>query len=96
MQPRLYQVSPDFKNMVTTILQTKKFSSVFPFMNLINRDGFIYAEDELNQIVQFLGEFSYNEVSDFFRGLPNIVTELENSKYETNPTENALETNLAE
>ena len=92
MQPKLYQVSPDFKNMVTTILQTKKFSSVFPFMNLVNRDGFIYAEDELNQIVQFLGEFSYNEVSDFFRGLPNIVTELETS----NPTDNAMETTLAE
>lgn len=80
MQQRLYNVSPEFKNTVTTILQTKKFSTVFPFMNLVNRDGFTYTEDELNQIVQFLGEFAYNEVSDFFKSLPSLVTEVSNQQ----------------
>ena len=80
MQQRLYNVDPEFKNTVTTILQTKKFSTVFPFMNLVNRDGFTFTEDELNQIVQFLGEFAYNEVSDFFKSLPSLVTEVSNQQ----------------
>jgi len=70
-----YEVTPEFKTQVTTILATKKFSTVFPFMNLINRDGFIYAEQELNQVVQFLGEFPYNEVAEFFTKLSSQISE---------------------
>jgi hypothetical protein len=44
-------------------------------MNLINRDGFTYNEQELNSIVQFVGEFPYNEVAEFFQILPNNVKE---------------------
>jgi hypothetical protein len=72
---RNYTVSPEFKTQVTAILQTKKFSAVFPFMNLVNREGFEYTEQELNQLVQFLGEFPYNEVAEFFQILPSMVTE---------------------
>ena len=72
---RNYTVSPEFKTQVTAILQTKKFSAVFPFMNLVNRDGFVYNEQELNQIVQFLGEFPYNEVAEFFQSVPSLVKE---------------------
>lgn len=72
---RYYTVSPEFKTQVTAILQTKKFSAVFPFMNLLNRDGFAYSEQELNQIVQFLGEFPYNEVAEFFQLIPSLVKE---------------------
>ena len=57
---RTYTVKPEFKTQVTAILSTKKFSAVFPFMNLINREGFTYNEQELNQMVQFLSEFPDN------------------------------------
>ena len=70
-----YVVTPEFKTRVTDILNTKKFTSVFAFMNLINREGFIFTEAELNQTVQFLGEFPYNEVAELFNRLPVIVTQ---------------------
>jgi hypothetical protein len=73
---RTFQVTNEFKNKTTEILNTKKFSAVFPYMNLVNREGFVYTEQELNQIVQFLGEFSYNEVAEFFQTLPSMVTDL--------------------
>lgn len=72
---RNYTVTPEFKTQVTTLLNTKKFSAVFPYMNLINRDGFTYNEQELNSIVQFVGEFPYNEVGEFFQVLPTNVKE---------------------
>jgi hypothetical protein len=72
---RNYTVSPEFKTQVSTILSTKKFSTVFPHMNLVNREGFTYSEVELNSIVQFLGEFAYNEVAEFFTVLPTLVKE---------------------
>lgn len=70
-----YNVSPDFKTQVSAILATKKFTTVFPYMNLINRDGFTYTEGELNSFVQHLGEYSYNEVAEFFQKLPGYCTE---------------------
>jgi len=70
-----YVVTPEFKQRVTDILNTKKFTQVFPFMNLINREGFQFSETELNQLVQFLGDFSYNEVAELFNRLPVIVTQ---------------------
>lgn len=80
-----YQVTPEFKTQVAEILATQKFSTVFPFMNLINREGFTYSEEELNSIVQFLGEFSYSTVAEFFNNLANHVS-----------TENAETTNKVE
>ena len=71
-----YVVTPEFKQRVTDILNTKKFTQVFPFMNLVNREGFTFDENELNQLVQFLGEFAYNEVSELFNRLPSIVTQV--------------------
>jgi hypothetical protein len=70
-----YTVSPEFKTHVTSILNTNKYSLVFPFMNLVNRDGFVYTEFELNELIQFLGEFPYNEVAEFFLLLPTLVDE---------------------
>lgn len=72
---RTYTVSTEFKTHVTNILSTKKFTSVFPFMNLINRDGFEFNEQELNQLIQFMGEFPYNEVAEFFQTISKQVTE---------------------
>jgi hypothetical protein len=72
---KMYTVSPAFKNAVTEILGTQKFSAVFPYMNLINREGFTYTEEELNSFVQFLGEFPYTQVAEFFRALPELVKE---------------------
>ena len=86
-----YEVTPEFKTQVTTILATKKFSTVFPFMNLINRDGFTYNEQELNQVVQFLGEFPYNEVAEFFTKLSSIINELPEG-HEPTATEPSNET----
>jgi len=70
-------VSPDFKTRVTDILNTKKFTVVFPYMNLINREGNIYTESELNQLVQFLGELPYSEVSELFNLIPVLVQKVE-------------------
>lgn len=72
-------VTPDFKTRVTDILNTKKFTAVFPYMNLINREGNTYTESELNQLVQFLGELPYTEVSELFTLLPVIVQKAEDS-----------------
>ena len=73
---RNYTVTPEFKTQVNAILETKKFSTVFPFMNLVKREGFMYSEQELNSIVQFLGDFAYNEVVSFFQALPVMVQEV--------------------
>ncbi len=73
---RNYTVTPEFKAQVNVILETKKFSTVFPFMNLVKREGFMYSEQELNSIVQFLGDFAYNEVASFFQALPVMVQEV--------------------
>ena len=79
-------VSPDFKTRVTDVLNTKKFTSVFPYMNLINREGNTYNESELNQLVQFLGELPYSEVSELFDLIPVIVQKVEESSTETATT----------
>jgi hypothetical protein len=90
-----YVVTPEFKSRVTDILKTKKFASVFPFMNLINREGFIYEENELNSLTQLLGEFPYAEVSEFFALVPQLVKKHENAKQESAPAEMALESQEA-
>jgi hypothetical protein len=76
---RNYNVTPEFKTQVSAVLATKKFTTVFPYMNLINREGFTYTETELNSVVQFLGEFSYNEVAEFFQQLPTYCTEVDST-----------------
>ncbi len=84
-----FNVLPEFKSQVADILSKKKFSSVFQYMNLVNRDGNLYAESELNSIVQLLGEFSYSEVADFFGRLPDMVSEVTPEKVSTeSETEN--------
>jgi len=88
---RNYTVTPEFKTQVTALLNTKKFSAVFPYMNLINRDGFNYNEQELNSVVQFVGEFPYNEVAEFFQTLPGNVKEATNEEAVQEPTEQIAE-----
>ena len=83
-----FTVSPDFKSRVSEILGKKKFTQVFPFMNLINREGFNYTETELNQIIQFVGDFSYNEVAEFFTLIPTLVKEV---NVESTPTDHTSE-----
>lgn len=85
-----FNVSPEFKTRVTDILNAKKFSAVFQYMNLVNREGNLYTEAELNGIVQVLGEFSYSEVSDFFKVLPDLVTEV-NSESESSDKVKAVD-----
>jgi len=71
-----FVVSPQFKTRVTDILSTKKFSAVFAYMNLVNREGNVYKEGELNQLIQFIGEFPYSEVAEFFALMPELVQPL--------------------
>jgi hypothetical protein len=73
MQQSTYKVTPDFKNRVTTILSGKKFTVVFPFMNLVNRDSDVYNEQELNSLIQFIGDLPYVEVAEFFNLVPGMV-----------------------
>jgi hypothetical protein len=86
-----FTVSPDFKTRVTEILNTKKFASVFPFMNLINREGFVYTETELNGLIQFLGEFQYNEVSELFKLIPALVQKNEMPVTQETPSQEPVE-----
>jgi len=79
MSQKSFQVSPEFKESLTAILQTKKFSAVFPYMNLVNREGFIYTETELNSFVSLLSEFPYAEVAEFFATIKSNVTELDSN-----------------
>jgi hypothetical protein len=78
-----YNVTHEFKQQVTEILSAHKFSTVFPYMNLINREGFAYSEEELNQVVQFLGEMPYSQVAEFFKLLPAMVSEATKSEAAT-------------
>lgn len=77
--PKQFQVSPEFKERLTEILQAKKFAAVFPYMNLVNREGFTYTEEELNSFVALLSEFPYAEVAEFFATIKQNVTELSSS-----------------
>lgn len=86
-----YQVTPEFKTQVAEILATQKFSTVFPYMNLINRDGFVYSEEELNSIVQFVGEFPYSTVAEFFNGLSAHVSQEGNLNAVEPSVENTVE-----
>jgi hypothetical protein len=91
-----YIVTPEFKQRVTDILNTKKFTTVFPWMNLINREGFVYSEAELNQLVQFLGDFPYIEVSEFFNLLPTLVNSQETSQADQTDAPQTDETQCCE
>ena len=78
-----FKVSADFKARVTAILSSKKFTAVFPYMNLINREGDIYTESELNSLIQFMGTFAYAEVAEFFNLLPTLASEIAETNSET-------------
>lgn len=73
---KLMKVSPEFKKIVKDILLTKKYGLVFPYMNLIDREGFEYQEGELNALIKFLAEFSYQEVFMFFNSLKDMIEDL--------------------
>lgn len=79
MTQKTFKVTPEFKERVTEILQTKKFGAVYPYMNLINREGFLYSESELNNVVQLLSEFPYAEVAEFFSSVKENVEEVQAS-----------------
>ena len=66
MQQKKFKVTEVFKESVTEILKTKKYSAVYPYMTMINREEMIYTEDELNSFISLLSEFSYSEVAEFF------------------------------
>jgi len=82
---KVFEVTPEFKERLTEILQTKKFGAVFPFMNLVNREGTTYTEEELNSFVALLSEFPYVEVAEFFSTIKQNVTEVNEEKEK--PTE---------
>jgi hypothetical protein len=82
-----YNVTPEFKTQTTEILNTKKFSAVFAYMNLVTREGYTYTEEELNSVVQFLGEFPYSEVNEFFKTLPQHVSPVTEPSSATPTTE---------
>jgi len=86
-----YQVTPEFKTQVAEILATQKFSTVFPYMNLINREGFNYTEEELNSLVQFVGEFPYSAVAEFFTTLASHVNQEDNLNAVEPSVENTFE-----
>ena len=73
---KTFTVTKAFKESVTEILMEKKFNAVYPYMNLINREGFEYTEGELNNLVQFLSEFPYANVAEFFASIKENVKEL--------------------
>lgn len=73
---KTFQVTPEFKERITELLQKLKFVTIFPYMNLINREGFIYTEDELNSFIALLSEFPYAEVAEFFATIKQNVIEV--------------------
>jgi|688.fasta_scaffold1197616_1 hypothetical protein len=82
MSQKVFQVTPEFKERLTEILQAKKFGAVFPYMNLVNREGFVYTEEELNSLVALLSEFPYGEVAEFFSSIKQNVSELNEENVE--------------
>ena len=77
MQQKKFEVTEVFKESVTEILKTKKYSAVYPYMTMINREEMIYTEDELNSFISLLSEFSYSEVAEFFATIKHHVSEIE-------------------
>lgn len=77
MQQKKFKVTEVFKESVTEILKTKKYSAVYPYMTMINREEMIYTEDELNSFISLLSEFSYSEVAEFFATIKHHVSEIE-------------------
>jgi hypothetical protein len=73
---KTFQVTPEFKERITELLQKLKYGTIFPYMNLINREGFIYTEDELNSFIALLSEFPYAEVAEFFATIKQNVIEV--------------------
>lgn len=71
-----FLVTPEFKQRLTEILQPKKFGAIFSYMNLVNREGFVYTEDELNSFIALLSEFPYVDVAEFFSTVKQNVTEI--------------------
>jgi hypothetical protein len=82
---KTFIVTKNFKESVTEILMEKKFNAVYPYMNLINREGFEYAEGELNSLVQFLSEFPYANVAEFFASIKENVKEVSSEIQESEP-----------
>lgn len=82
-----FQVTPEFKEQVTEILQSKKFGAVYPYMNLINREGFTFTEQELNSLIALLSEFPYADVAEFFSSIKMNITEIENETVENPQSE---------
>ena len=77
MQQKKFKVTEVFEESVTEILKTKKYSAVYPYMTMINREEMIYTEDELNSFISLLSEFSYSEVAEFFATIKHHVSEIE-------------------
>jgi hypothetical protein len=86
-----FVVSAEFKGRVTDILSNKKFTTVFSWMNLINRENSTYTETELNTLVQFLGELPYAEVVELFNLIPSLVQKVEDVSTDSVPPTDAAE-----
>lgn len=75
MREKLFYVSNEFKSSAIEIFSTKKFSDVYPIMNLLKSEESMYPESTLNSIVQILGEYPYSEVYEFFDKMNTMISE---------------------
>ena len=75
MSQKTFEVTQEFKNNISEILSTKKYVTVYPYMKMIQRDGYLYTEDELNSFIALMEDFSYAEVADFFASIKYHVAE---------------------
>ena len=76
MEQKKFNVTDVFKESVAEILKTKKYSAVYPYMTMIEREEKVYTEDELNSFITLLSEFSYAEVAEFFATIKHHVSEI--------------------
>jgi hypothetical protein len=86
---KLFFVSNEFKSSAIEIFSTKKFSDVYPIVNILKSEESMFPESTLNAIVQVLGEYPYAEVYEFFDKMNTMITEA------TGPEENNEESDQA-
>ena len=79
-----YKIAPEFKEMIIETLKNKKFSVVYKYMDLLIADRESYSEQEVDAVLNFLGEMPYIEVHEIFRSVKEHVSEVTDEKVESN------------
>lgn len=72
MNERIYVISEDFVKALQEVLSSKPYLQVKDVINAIKQE---MPESEINQVLQFIGQYPYREVAGIFNAIPEHVKE---------------------